>query len=328
MLVLASHVNDCTVTGSSTKLIRAFKAEISERFKITDLGPISWLLGMKVTRDREKRTISLSQESFIEAIITKYNFADAKPAAIPMDPSIQYSQDQCPTSAAQTAEMKRVPFRSALGSLMYLAIGSRPDIAFAVSTMAQFANNPGWAHWEGVKRIYRYLLGTKRLGLTYGTSNAGLVGYTDADGASQEHRHAITGFAFLVDGGAISWGSRKQELVTLSTAESEFVAATHAAKEAQWLRRIIGEVFRPLQQPTILYSDNQSAIALTKDGSYHARTKHIDIRYHYIRFCVENGSIQLLYSPTDEMVADTLTKALPNAKAKHFAAELGLRVVV
>ena len=328
MLVLASHVDDCTVTGSSAKLIRAFKAEIGERFKITDLGPISWLLGMKVTRDREKRTISLSQESFIEAIITKYNFADAKPAAIPMDPSIQYSQDQCPTSAAQTAEMKRVPFRSALGSLMYLAIGSRPDIAFAVSTMAQFANNPGWAHWEGVKRIYRYLLGTKRLGLTYGTSNAGLVGYTDADGASQEHRHAITGFAFLVDGGAISWGSRKQELVTLSTAESEFVAATHAAKEAQWLRRLIGEVFRPLQQPTILYSDNQSAIALTKDGSYHARTKHIDIRYHYIRFCVENGSIQLLYSPTDEMVADTLTKALPNAKAKHFAAELGLRVVV
>jgi hypothetical protein len=226
----------------------------------------------------------LSQESFIDAIITKYNFVDAKPAAIPMDTSAQYSQDQCPTSAAQTAEMKLVPFRSALGSLMYLVIGSRPDIAFAVSTMAQFANNPGWAHWEGVKRIYRYLLGTKRLGLTYGTSDAGLVGYTDADGASQEHRHAITGFAFLVDGGAISWGSRKQELVTLSTAESEFVAATHAAKEAQWLRRFIGEVFQPLQQPTILYSDNQSAIALTKDGSYHARTKHIDIRYHYIRF--------------------------------------------
>jgi len=106
MLVLASHVNDCTVTGSSAKLIRAFKAEIGKQFKITDLGPISWLLGMKVTHSQEKCTISLSQESFIEAIIMKYNFADVKPAMIPMDPSVQYSQDQCPTSAAQTAEMK------------------------------------------------------------------------------------------------------------------------------------------------------------------------------------------------------------------------------
>jgi hypothetical protein len=207
-------------------------------------------------------------------------------------------------------------------------VGTRPDIAFAVSTLAQFADNPGWVHWEGVKKIYRYLLGTKRLGLTYGTSATGLIGYTDADGASQVHRRAITGFAFLVDGGAILWGSRKQELVTLSTTEAEYVAATHAAKEALWLRRLIGEVFRPLDKPTTLYCDNQSAIALTKDGTYHARTKHINIHYHFIRFSVENNSISLIYCPTDSMVADTLTKALPNAKAKHFAAELGLRVVV
>ena len=283
---------------------------------------------MKVVRDRDARTITLSQEPFVEAILAKYNFSDAKPISVPMDPSVQYSRDQCPTTAAQTAEMKRVPFRSALGSLMYLAVGTRPDIAFVVSTLAQFADNPGWAHWEGIKRIYRYLLGTKKLGLTFGTSKSGLVGYTDADGASQEHRRAITGFAFLVDGGAILWGSKKQELVTLSTAEAEYVAATHAAKEALWLRRLIADVFRPLDHPTMLYCDNQSAIALTKDGTYHARTKHIDIRYHFIRFSVENGSISLVYCPTEEMVADTLTKALPNAKAKHFATELGLRVAV
>jgi hypothetical protein len=283
---------------------------------------------MKVTRDREAHTIMLSQEPFIEAILTKYNFVDAKPAAVPMDPSMQYTRDQSPTSAVQTAEMKRVPFRSALGSLMYLAVGTRPDIAFAVSTLAQFADNPGWAHWEGVKRIYRYLLGTKKWALTFGTTKNGLVGYTDADGASQEHRRAITGFALLVDGGAILWGSRKQELVTLSTAEAEYVAATHTAKEILWIRRLISEVFRPLEHPTTLYCDNQAAIALTKDGTYHARTKHIDIRYHFIRFSVEQGSISFLYCPTDSMVADTLTKALPNIKAKHFASELGLRVAV
>jgi len=211
---------------------------------------------------------------------------------------------------------------------MYLAMGMHPDIAFIVSTLAQFTDNPGWAHWEGIKQIYRYLLGTKKLGLTFGTSKSGLVGYTDADGASQEHQCAITGFTFLVDGGAILWGSKKQELVTLSTAEAEYVAATHTAKEALWLRRLIVDVFCPLDHPTMLYCDNQSAIALTKDGTYHARTKHIDICYHFIRFSVENGSISLVYCPTEEMVADTLTKVLLNAKAKHFATELGLRVAI
>ena len=196
-----------------------------------DLGPISELLGMKVVHDRDAQTITLSQEPFVEAILAKYNFSDAKPISVPMDPSVQYSRDQCPTTAAQTTEMKHVPFRSALGSLMYLAVGMCPDIAFIVSMLAQFADNPGWAHWEGIKRIYRYLLGTKKLGLTFGTSKSGLIGYTDADGASQEHRRAITGFTFLVDGGAILWGSKKQELVTLSTAEAKYVAATHAAKK-------------------------------------------------------------------------------------------------
>ena len=149
------------------------------------------------------------------------------------------------------------------------------------------------------------MVGTKKWLLTYGTEQKGLIGYADADGASQEHCHAISGYAFLIDGGAISWGSRKQELVTLSTTEAEYVAATHAAKEIIWLCRLLGELFGPLTNPTLLYSDNQSAIALTKDGNYHARTKHIDIRYHFIRFTIDKGSIHLLYCPTGDMVADT-----------------------
>jgi hypothetical protein len=140
-------------------------------------------------------------------------------------------------------------------------------------------------------------------------------------GLSQEHRHAISGYVFLVNGGAVSWSSKKQELVTLSTTESEYVAATHAAKEAIWLRRLISEVFQPITKPITLYSDSQLAIALTKDGSYHARTKHIDIRYHFIRFIVQNGTINLIYCPTEDMTADILTKALQ----KHFANSLGLR---
>ena len=208
---------------------------------------------------------------------------------------------------------------------MYAAVGTRPDIAFAVSTLSQFLDNPAPSHWEAAKRVFRYLNGTKTWGITYGEKKGDLEGYTDADGSSQPHRHAISGYAFLIDGRAVSWASKRQELITLSTAESEYVAATHAAKEGTWLRNFIGEIFAPIEGPTTLHSDNQSAIALAKSGNYHARTKHIDIRYHYIRFVIENGSLKLIYCPTDDMTADTLTKALPSVKAKHFAASLGLQ---
>jgi hypothetical protein len=210
---------------------------------------------------------------------------------------------------------------------MYASMGTRPDITFATNTVAQFMDNPGWIHWEAVKKIFRYLKGTKDLELRYGGEVTDLVGFVDADGASQDHRRAISGYVFLVDGGAVSWSSKKQELVTLSTTEAEYVAATHAAKEAVWLRRLIGEIFSPLTEPTTLYGDNQSAIALAHGGHYHARTKHIDIRYHFIRYIIDAGAIKLIYCPTDEQTADTLTKALPSTKAKHFANAMGLRAV-
>ena len=220
--------------------------------------------------------------------------------------------------------MWNIPYCQAVGSLIHLATGTRPDITFTTSFVSQFNANPGWDHWEAIKGIYHYLIGMKSLMLTFGTQIQGLVGYVNVDGATQEHQQAITGFAFIIDGGAILWGLKKQELVTLFTAESEYVAATHTAKEALWLQCLIGEMFWPLTEPTTLFGDNQSAIALTHDSSYHTHTKHIDICYHFIRFTVEDGSICFLYCPLNAMVADTLTKALLSIKAKHFAQELRL----
>ena len=151
-----------------------------------------------------------------------------------------------------------------------------------------------------------------------------LIGYADADSSMVEDRRAISGYAFLIDGGAMSWSSKKQEIVSLLLMESEYVAATHAAKEALCLRSLIRELFAPFDEPTMLFSDNQSAIALTKDHQYHTRTKHIDIRFHFIRWVVENGKTRLIYCPTANMVADTLKKALPSPKVKHLAVKLGL----
>ena len=221
--------------------------------------------------------------------------------------------------------MAKIPYQEAIGSLMYAAIATHPDISFAISTLSQFLENPGEGHWEAAKRVFRYLAGTRGHALTYGGEKQDLTGYTDADGASQDHRRAISGHAFFIDGGTVSWSSRKQELITLSTAEAEYVAATHAAKEGIWLRRLIGELFSPIDNPTPLYCDNQAALTLATTDNFHARTKHINICYHYIRHEVDLGTFTLIYCLTDDMVADILTKPLPGWKVKAHTAALGLR---
>src|SRR5258707_5349346 len=216
---------------------------INGKYQMTDLGPCKWLLGIKITRDVQAGTIALSQHTYIDSIVTRFNFDDLKPSSIAMDPAAPLLKSQSPTTLADIAKMSNVPYRQAAGSLMYAAMGTRPDIAFATSTLAQFLENPGRDHWEAVKRIFRYLKGTRNVSLVYGGKDEDLQGGTDADGASQEHRRAISGYIFMVDGGAVSWSSKKQELVTLSTTEAEYVAMTHAAKEALWLRALFGEVF-------------------------------------------------------------------------------------
>ena len=242
-----------------------------------------------------------------------------------MDPATRLTSEQAPATAEEHTIMHDKPYHKAVGALNWAALATRPDIAFAVATVARFAANPGPAHWDAVKRIYRYLAGTRDLWLTYGETRRVLEGYADADGSMTEDRRAISGYAFLIDGGAVSWSSKRQEIVSLSTTESEYVAATHGMKEGLWLRSLLSEVFEPIKPPTTLFSDNQSAIALARDHQYHSRTKHIDVRYHFIRWVIEQGSLRLVYCPTDDMVADTLTKALPSPKVKHFAAGLGLR---
>ena len=327
LIVIAVHVDDCTIAASSTSAVEALKVGLRKHVEVTDLGELHWMLGIEVRRDRAGGTVHLSQRSYIDSILRRFGFDDAKPISTPFDTQVRLTLEQAPVDAAEFAVMRDVPYREAVGALNWAALATRPDIAFAVATVARFSANPGMAHWHVVKRIFRYLVGTRDLWLTYGESRRTLVGYADADGSMTEDRQAITGYAFLIDGGAISWSSKKQEIVSLSTTESEYVAATHGMKEALWLRNLLAEVFEPLTDATTLFSDNQSAIALTRDHQFHARTKHIDVRYHFIRWVVENGALRLVYCPTADMVADVLTKALPSPKVKHFAECLGLRAV-
>jgi hypothetical protein len=300
------------------------KRQLGSWFELVDLGPIHWLLGIKVERNENNRTLSLSQGAFIEKMVERFRLGNAHPISTPLDPGISLTDTQSPTHSSEIEEMRNIPYKQLIGSLLYIARMTRPDITFAVSLLSRFMANPGRIHWEAAKRVLKYLKGTKEMKLTFGTQTNGLTGYTDADWASQDHRHSTSGYIFLIDGGAISWSSKKQPVVALSSTEAEFIAATHAAKELMWIRFIVGEIARPLTSPTTLYCDNQSAIALTRDGVYHARSKHIDVRFMFIRDAASRDLIKLDYCPTNEMTADIFTKALARPKFEYFTANCGL----
>ena len=324
ILILAIHVDDCLMTGSSINLITDYKKRLNAKYLLTDLGKIHWLLGIKIMHDREARTISLMQTTYIETILDRFSLSDAKPYVMPIVPGAIYSKSDAPADATEVAYMAKVPYCEAVGSLMYAAVATRPNITFTISTLSQFLENPGHVHWEAVKQIFRYLTSTKTHVLTYGNERHDLIGFTNADGTSQEHRHAISGFTFLIDSGAVSWASHKQELITLSTAEAKYVAAMHAAKECIWLHRLTEPLFGTTSTPTTLYCNNQAMLHLVEDDNYHTCTKHIDIRYHFIRQTITQKQIAMEYCPTEEMTADILMKALPKYKAAIHIQNLGI----
>jgi hypothetical protein len=325
VLILAVHVDDCMFTGSSNKLITLYKHKLNACYALTDLGPIHWLLGIKITHDRAARTISLSQSSFIDSILSRFSFADIKPYGSSMIPGSTYLKSDSSSSPEEAAHMKRTPYRQAIGSLMYIAIATHPDITFAVSILSQFLNNPDDKHWDAVKRVFRCLQNTKSFQLTFSDERHKLEGYSDADGGTQEDRHAITGYCFLFDGGAISWGIKNQELITLSTAKVEYVVATHATKEALWLHKLLCQLMpKELTLLTTIYCDNQAAIKLITSDNYHSRTKHPDQRYLFMRDMASKSVINVVYCPSEDRVADILTKALPKWKAASHANALGM----
>ena len=221
MVVVLVHVDDCTIAATSIFLIKIFKSEIAKHIEITDLGELHWLLGIKIKRNRENQTIHLSQRSYIKSTLRRYNFQDLKPVSTSMETHNKLSSSQSPATTAQFAQMRDVPYHEAVGSLMYASLGTRPNISFAVQTLSHFSTKPGIAHWDAVKHVFRYLKGTIDLWLSFGQKQADLTGYADADGSMAEDCHAISGYTFIINGAAISWSTKHQEIISLSTTESE-----------------------------------------------------------------------------------------------------------
>jgi hypothetical protein len=306
------------VTANHTAHITQFKSQLRRYFEITDLGELNWLLGLKVSRDRVARTITLSQKVYVDTIVERFYLGDAKSAQTPMEPGTQLSIEQSPGTVAEAHAMQDVPYQRAIGSLMYAATSTRPDLAFPVATLSQFMCNPGRPHWEATKRALRYLKGTADFELTLGQTDGGLEAFVDADWASQPHRHSMSGYIVLLNGGPVAWSARKQPLIALSTAEAEYITLTSVIRELLYLQLLISELYKPPPLPIPVFCNNQAAIALASNGKFQSRTKHIDLRYHFIRSHVKNGTFKLYYCPTDDNVADAFTKALPRPRLQKL----------
>jgi hypothetical protein len=325
--IVVVYVDDITIAGTMQH-VDELRDHLSRRFKMTDLGDISFIIGIKVIRNRNNRSISLSQQQYLLDVLSKFKMSECKPVSTPLDPGCHLTREMCPKLQADIRDMSDVPYRNAVGSLMYLMVCTRPDIANAVGIVSQYMQNPGRAHWSAVQHIFRYLRGTSGASLELGGDPHNkiiLSGFSDSDYAGDlDGRKSTSGYCFSLGRGMISYQSKRQPCVALSTTEAEYMACCSAAREAIWLRGGLSELGFEQKLPTLIHEDNQGCIALVRNPVNHERTKHIDVRFHFIRDSVEKGLVIIRYCATKDMIADILTK--PLHRPQHLLCFQGLGI--
>ena len=323
-IILVLYVDDMLLAGKRKTSLDALKDQLKLVFSMKDLGNAEHILGMRISRNRKDKLLFLSQEKYIEKVLNRFNMAEAKSLGVPLPSYLKLSKADCPKDEMEINAMKGIPYASACGSLMYAMVATRPDIAYAVGVVSRYMSNPGKAHWEAVKCVFRYLKGTQRKCLCYGKGALNLQGYCDADMAGDlDTRKSTSGYIFTVAGGAVSWCSKLQKIVALSTTEAEYISATEASKEAIWLSRLGEDLGMSVSTP-VLGCDSQSAVYLAKNAMFHSRTKHIDVRHHFIRQVLEDGLVTLTKIKTQDNPADILTKSLGKAQHEHCIQLVGV----
>ena len=326
--ILIVYVDDANAFAEKKSTNDELVQQLQKRYEITVLGEPKLLLGIHVERDRKNRTITLSQNRYIRKMLEKAGMGDCKSVSTPMDPNVALCKTKGPDEDKDEDETHtNNDYTACIGELLYAAHTTRPDILYAITTLAQFTQKPSTEHWTAVKRVYRYLKGTADHKLTYGGDRSTSIEplrFVDADWGSNEHRKSISGYVFTIAGGAIAWSAKKQARVALSTAEAEYSAAVHATKQVLWTRHLYQELDLPMDTPSIVQSDNQAAIAISHHPEFHARTKHIDIEMHFLRDHVKEGTIDTIYVPSEENLADIFTKPLPKPLHCKFTEAIGV----
>lgn len=314
------HVDDFIVTGEKD-YIEQFKRSLSEVVNVKDLGNAKKLLSLNVTQIIGK-SITVNQTFYANDILMEYGMSECRKVSTPLPMKREERKDD-----ENSAEVDEHNYRNLVGSLLYLANTSRPDLSFAVNYVSRFCSNPKMENFKDCKHILRYIRGKTNFGIKFEKTNIGLYAYVDADwGSDKLDRKSVSGFVILLSGGAISWCTRKQKCVALSTAESEYVSMKEVLKEVLWFKQLLCELgFNYLvPSPITIYCDNQGAIHMSKGVLLSERTKHIDIAHHFIKDCVKNGDVEFKYVETNENAADVLTKTVSGAKIEHLSVLFGL----
>lgn len=316
IVIIALYVDDMILAASTKEKINEIITKLNNEVEADDRGPISFYLGMQIERDGERGSIRIHQEEYTKQLLQNWGMQNSKPVSTPWANGTTLSKCE-----GDGCEYNMREYQSLIGSLMYLAVISRPDISHVVSRLSQFNSHPHAEHMQAAKYLLRYLVKHPGGKITYTKNGQNVFCFTDADwGCDSCDRRSFSGFVMFLTNGAVAWESRKQSVVALSSMEAEYVALCQGAKEVIFTRSLLREMgfAEYVREPTSIYCDNQGANFMVRNPAVHKRSKHIDIKYHYIRDKYNEGSVDVEYIPSEENAADIFTKVL--MKQKHVVA--------
>jgi hypothetical protein len=304
------YVDDFIVTGKDTGIIQTIFTALEEHLNIKRLGNLSWILGMRVTRERANNTLFLDQTTYIISLIRKFKLQDTNPVVSP------HTDVSEPSPKPANAKL----YQSIVGSLQHASVCTRPDITFTTCTLSRHLKDPTETHLKAAVKVVKYLKTTKKSRLRLGGSHLNIQGYAD----NLEDRKSTSGHLITLGTSPIIWQTKKQPIVALSTTEAEYIAATSAVTEIMWLRNLLEELNLLQDSPTTLYQDNKSTIMQISKSVIHSRTRHLDVRYHFIKEQVCSNIIKIQHIPTNEMLADIFTKGLPIQQHTYLHTLIGI----